>query len=273
MKEESVFPRLEKCPKCSARLNTIRYGLHAGPPNWDEIDAGCAFDENAPTRACSNCEWRGGNGGRTWETSWVETRNDVDEANPGKTISITREFDLESMTDEELFECGESRLFPRYELAFRGYSPEDIDDFFESGSSLPLLSKEAILICLNTETNLIEQATQFVSHRMTHLYCYLRPGMSEWDSVSSGSEYLDVQSKSDQDAFEVWSLDLTIEYDADGEEGEWQHFGIPLLEKMLSQTPVQQAELDSMAEKFARSIPAPIWFEPGLFLRNMNRSF
>jgi hypothetical protein len=177
------------------------------------------------------------------------------------------------MTDEELFECGESRLFPRYELAFRGYNPGEIDDFYESGSSLPLVEKEAILICFNTETKLIEQATQFVSHRMNHLYCYLRPGMPEWGSVFSGSEYLEVQSRSDQAAIEVWSLDLSLEYNADGEEGEWQHFGIPLLKKLLSNSPVQQTELDSMAEKFARSIPAPLWFEPGLYLRAMNSSF
>lgn len=272
MDKKSVFPLLENCPKCGARLKKIRYGLHAGPPNWDEIDAGCAFDENAPTKTCDNCEWRGGNGGRTWETSWIDTQNEIDEANPSKTISVSREIDLESMTDEELFEFGETRLLPRYELAFRGYNPGDIDDHFESGASLPLLEKQAILICFNTQTKLIEQATQFVSHRMTHLYCYLRPGMSDWDSVITGPEYRDVQSRAGRDSIEVWSLDLSIDYNADGEEGEWQHFGIPLLKKMLAGSPVEQNDLQSMAQRFERNIPAPRWFEPGLFLRNMNSS-
>ena len=273
MKEESVFPRLENCPKCGARLKTIRYGLHAGPPNWDEIDAGCAFDENAPTKACDNCEWRGGNGGRTWETSWLETWEVPIDDGSGKMRSMSREFDLESMSDIELIECGESMLIPRYELVFRGYSPESVDQLFDErdAPSFPLLEKEIMFVHYNPSTKLIEQASNFHAHRMNHMFLYLRPGFSEWDSVIVSADYEKAIQKFTDPELEIWEIDLSIEYNADGEEGEWQHYGIPELKVMLAGEPLEPNVLASTAKRFKRSIPLPRWFEPGLMLRENAR--
>jgi hypothetical protein len=177
------------------------------------------------------------------------------------------------MSVAELVELGETRLFPRFELVFLGSTAEAVDGLFDDlqAPSFPLIAKEVMFIHYNTETKLIEQASNFHAHRMNHHLEFLRPGFADWDSVIDRNDYQDAISKFSSPGLEIWELDLTLQYNADGEDGEWQHFGIPELKKMLASQPVELEELALHAKKFDRSIPLPYWFEPGLMFRENAR--
>jgi hypothetical protein len=258
---------LYRCPECGSELKTLVYGLIDGPVGRDEIAAGCSLEPNSPSKACSQCDWRGGNGGRTWGTQLSEIWEELDEDSPNRTKTTTHIFDLEKMTDDELIECGESRLEPRYELVFRGYSPENVDEIFdhEMALSLPLIQKQELFIFYNSKTQLIELAAHFQAQTTDHAYLYLMPGMADWSGVYTVKQFHEVQFAMKKDDMQVWTVDLKIQ-EFEDEPSEPDTYGFPLLKKMIAEHKVSIQDLEKTAWQFKRNIYWPHWFDPGIML-------
>lgn len=267
-----VLPKLIKCPECGDRLKDFVYGLLAAPLDDENlVAAGCEIDPMSPAKTCTKCGWSGAPGGRTWPVEFEYTTEEFDEDNPGKPKITHVKHNLILMSDDDLFEFGQMNLEARYELVYRGYDPDDLDDqFADEGVSMPLVQRDAFLVFHNPKTGLIEQVSSFSSHRTHHDYMYLRPGSTEWRGAWSLDEFHDTAFAQNDDT-QVWYLDMPEELSDEDFMSDPSNFGSNAIKAMLEERPVSDSELSSEGDLLSTKIFWPHWFDEGLMLARMRR--
>ena len=274
MDAKSVLPKLENCPKCDAKLKTVRYGMFATPPGNDEIDGGSLVDPNAPSKACPECDWQGGEGGRTWETNFTQTIFEADPSNPSDDIKRKVNMNLLSLTNEEIIEFGKYNLAARFELVFRGLEPSAVDEFYgqfsESESALlPLLKKEVAFAYYNSSAQKVEQVCYFSAQQYDHHFQYLRTGMRDWN-LASGTlqEFHDVVFSMKKPDVTGWVINFPDDVSDEGRFATSGSYGSEVIKAMMSDGQISIDELATHATSLTRQLYWPHWFDRSLYLTN-----
>ena len=274
MDVKSVFPKLDDCPECRAKLKNIRYGMFATPPKNDEIDGGSLIDPNAPTKACPKCDWRGGNGGRTWETNFSRTLIEADPSNSSVEIERTINIDLSSLTNDELLEFGKYKLEARFELVFKGLDPIQVDLYYDQfdvneAPSMPLIDTDVTLAYYNASTQRVEQVCYFFAKQYDHLFQYLRPGMRDWGAASSSvQEFHEVVLSMKKPDVSGWIIKFPDEISEEDMFSSPDNFGSEVIKAMIQGDAISREELERHATQLDETVYFPHWFEPAFYVSN-----
>jgi hypothetical protein len=269
---ESLLPKLFRCPECHTELHEIVYGMLAGPPKDNQVAGGCEWSDEAPTRVCPKCKWEGGLGGRTWPTKGSH-RVPLDDPSAEFGVRVeTIDFDLTTMTNDELFRLGRVTVTARLELVHRGLDAEDIDDYYDllddgDARSWPLIRKDACFVFYNSDTHLIEQACTYGSQRSMHEFLYLRQGMDDWQMVDTLEAFHDVVFGMKNPSLQVWEIEVyddeLTDEDADSEPF---NYGSEVIKALLAGEAVTDDELAKEGDQYEKPIFWPHWFDPGAML-------
>jgi hypothetical protein len=225
----------------------------------------------SPGKKCSQCEWTGAPGGRTWETEFQYTIEEFDESNPGKPKSRTETIDLALMNETELFEAAETLLQARFELVFRGFDPDQIDDQFAAdGISMPLRQKDAFLVFHNFKTQQVEQVSFFSSHRTWHDFLCITQESKDWMGAFSLDEFHEAAFARSDDT-RVWYVDMPEEYSDEDFMSEPANFGVDAVKALLAEKPMSESDLKRQGYLLDTKIYWPHWFDEGLMLRRVQR--
>lgn len=266
MDAANVLPgKITRCPSCNSPVKDIVYGLVAEPLGDGEILAGCKWETDSPTKGCSKCGWRGGAGGRTFETETscfsVDAESDGD---------FDEDVNLTSLSIDQLYECGKFNLNARYELVFRGIDAMDVDVFydqFDSGDAapLPLIATEVTIAYYNSDTELIEQVCYFRAKGYQHAFKFLRPGMSSWGSADDNmAHFHQTVFSMKKEGVSGW---LIKPFDEKHELSPQDNFGSPIFEEMMARQKISREELESQAIELDITVFWPYWFEPAFYVR------
>ena len=271
MSLESLLPKIFRCPKCDAQLKDVVYGMLAGPPADNEVAGGCEWSDVAPTKVCPKCGWEGALGGRSWSIEFTLRTQIFDESAPKNIRHEQRDYNLSTMTDEELFELGRGIITARFELVHRGLDAEDIDAYYDlsdtgNARSFPLIRKDACFIFYNTETQLVEQVCTYSAQRTMHEFQYLRAGFAEWEFAETLSDFHEVVFGKKNPSLQVWKIDLDHNHEAEDDESEAFHYGSEAIKAMLAGTPISEEDLVQEGVQYERPIYWPHWFDPGAML-------
>jgi hypothetical protein len=271
MSFESLLPKLFRCPECATELHEIVYGMLAGPPKANQVVGGCEWSDEAPTKVCPKCKWEGALGGRSWPIEFTRRTQIYDESAPNNVRNEQHDFNLRTMTDEELFELGKSTITARFELVHRGVEAAEIDDFYDQlgmeAISSPLIKKYAYFVFYNSETQQIDQACIYSAQRSMHEFLYLRHGMDEWQIVETLDEFHEVVFGMEKPSLVVWSLNLKESgLSRDDSDSQPFTYGSVAIKAMLAETEISQDELLEEGSYFAQPIYWPDWFDEGAML-------
>ena len=271
MSFNSLLPKMFNCPECNTRLKDVVYGLLAGPPADNEVAGGCEWSDVAPTKVCPKCGWEGGLGGRSWPIEFTRRTQVFDESAPDNVRNEQRDYNLSTMTNEELFELGRGVLTARFELLHRGLDAEDIDDFYDrsdagNARSWPLIRKDACFIFYDSDTQLVDQVCTYSAQRTIHEFHYLRAGFEEWEFAETLSDFRAVVLGMESPALQVWVIDLDHNHEAEDDESEAFHYGSEAIKAMLAGAPISEEDLVQEGVQYERPIYWPHWFDPGAML-------
>lgn len=278
MSFNSLLPKIFNCPECETRLKDVVYGLLAGPPADNEVAGGCEWSDVAPTKVCPNCAWEGALGGRSWPIEFTRRSQIFDESAPNNIRHEQRDYNLSTMTDEELFELGRGNITARFELVHRGLDAQAIDDFYdglEIGNARywPLICKDACFIFYNSETQLVEQVCTYSAQRNMHEFQYLRAGFEEWEFAETLSDFHDVVFAMKSPSLQVWEIDLDHNHEAEDDESEAFHYGSNAIKAMLAEERITEDELSREGDKYDLPISWPHWFDPGMMINFVANPF
>ena len=271
MSWDSVLPKIFRCPECDTQLKDVVYGLLAGPPADNEVAGGCEWSDVAPTKVCPKCGWEGALGGRSWPIEFTRRSQIFDESAPNNIRNEQRDYNLSTMTNEELFELGRGIITARFELVHRGLDAQAIDDFYDgleigNARDWPLIRKDACFIFYNSETQLVEQVCTYSAQRTMHEFQYLRAGFEEWEFAETLSDFRDVVFGLKSPSLQVWEIDLDHNHEAEDDESEAFHYGSKAIKAMLAGTPISEEDLVQEGVQCERPIYWPHWFDPGAML-------
>lgn len=269
MSLDSLLPKIFRCPECETQLHDIVYGLVAEPLKGNQVAGGCEWSDEAPTKLCPKCGWKGALGGRSWAT---KGKLQVPVEDPTAEFGMRLEtfhYDLATATHDELYQIGRQVISARFELVRRGADPASIDEYYDifdesEAHSWPLIRKDACYLFYNTETQLIEQACIYTALRSMHEFLYLRPGMDEWSIVDSMEEFRQAVFGMKKPSLQVWNIDIDEE-DLDEEDADSNPFnyGSDALKAMLAGKPITEDELYREGGHYERPLYWPHWFNPG----------
>ena len=271
MSFNSLLPKIFNCPECETRLKDVVYGLLAGPPEDNEVAGGCEWSDVAPTKVCPKCGWEGALGGRSWPIEFTRRSQIFDESAPNNIRHEQRDYNLSTMTNEELFELGRGIITARFELVHRGLDAEDIDDFYDrsdagNARSWPLIRKDACFIFYDSDTQLVDQVCTYSAQRTIHEFHYLRAGFEEWEFAETLSDFRAVVLGMESPALQVWVIDLDHNHEAEDDESEAFHYGSEAIKAMLAGAPISEEDLVQEGVQYERPIYWPHWFDPGAML-------
>ena len=271
MSFESLLPKLFRCPECATELYEIVYGMLAGPPKANQVAGGCEWSDEAPTKVCPKCKWEGALGGRSWPIEFTRRTQIFDESAPDNVRNEQRDYNLGTMTNEELFELGRGIITARFELVHRGLDAEDIDDYYDrlddgDARSWPLIRKDACFIFYDSETQLVDQVCTYSAQRTMHEFQYLRAGFEEWEFTETLSDFQDVVFGMESPALQVWIIDLDHNHEDKDDDSEAFHYGSEAIKAMLAGSPISQEDLAQEGSQYEEPIYWPHWFDPGAML-------
>lgn len=270
MGNDDFLPKILRCPVCKSGLADITYGLSAEPPGVGVVAGGCVVDPDGPTKACPECDWRGALGGRGWATEFTETRHILDENEVNNTRIEVRHYNLVTMGIPELIDYGSTNLESRFELVRRGFDPQQVDEMFKNGLSLPLIENAQFFVFRNSETGLIEQICLYMAHRNQHEFFYLRPGFFDWEMAATLEQFHLAVFDMKKENIAVWCEDASDDEISELDERSFPfNYGFSLVTKMLGREALSEDEMFRHADLFKRPIFWPNWFDPGIMLARM----
>jgi hypothetical protein len=264
----SLLPKMYRCPLCESDLLDIVYGLIAGPLDDNQIPGGCEWSDEAPTKACVKCDWRGGLGGRSWATEFTERWQIYDETSPNNVREEERSYNLKTMSNEELFEFGRANLASRFELVHRGIDPAVIDEAMDEELSMPLIRKEIAFVFYNLEAETIEQVCIYSAQRTMHEFEYLMHGFDDWVSVSTLQDFHDAVFAMKRPEILVWPIALPDEMSDEDSSTIPCNYGSPAIKALIEDawiTPEDMFDFDD-GGFYETPIFWPHWFDPGFML-------
>lgn len=277
MTADSVLPKMTRCPDCGSPVKDMVYGMLAGPPGPNEISAGCEMDHSSPAKGCDECGWRGAPGGRTWETSFTQTVIDADPENPEIDREQVLEYNLLTMTHEELLDFGKFNLEARFELVHQGLEPMWVERYYDQfnigeAAPLPLFHTYVALAYYNSATKKIEQVCYFSARHYNHLFQYLRPGMDDWGAAfNSVQEFHDVVFSMKKPHVAGWIAKFPKELSEEDKFSTPDNFGSPVIKAMILNEVISLEELSEHAIKLETTVYWPYWFEPAFYANNWSR--
>jgi hypothetical protein len=270
MGNDELLPRILRCPVCNGNLNDIVYGLVTDSLADTAISGGCIVDADAPTKACVDCDWRGALGGRGWATEFTQTTHSYDENEVNNTRIEVKHYNLVTMGIPELIEYGARNLESRFELVRRGFDPEQVDQMYKDGVSLPLIEKGQFFVFRNKETDLIEQVCLYMAHRNQHEFFYLRPGFLDWEMAATLDQFHSAVFEMKKENIAVWCEDVAnVEMSEEDESSFPFNYGFIPVTKMLDREALIEDEMFRYADLFKKPIFWPNWFDPGIMLARM----
>lgn len=259
-----------KCPQCGNKLLRIVYGM-VDPSVLDDPDTivgGCDINGIEPWLGCSQCDFRGFPGGRTYKTFHTKPGYKPGTENSENPEVIQREFDLLRATNEQLWGWSDGLFEARLELLHRGISEQEIFDAYlenELWQFMPFKPFEIALVYYSRPRGKVLGIGLFYAHERFQAANHLGGNKTTWASLHSPKLFLDTLLPHKSEGLETWELDLR---DLDTSDAYWESetdcgsaFIRACLEKDWS---VDPADFSELVGQFERPILWPHWLEYGL---------
>lgn len=259
-----------KCPECGNELLRIVYGM-VDPSVLDEaktILGGCDIDGNEPWLGCSQCDYRGYPGGRTYKTFHTKPGYKPGTENSANPEVIQREFDLPRATDEQLWGWSDGLFEARLELLHRGVSEREIFDAYienELWQFMPLKPYETALVYYSKPRQMVLGIGLFYAHERFQAAHHLTPDTANWVALSSAQIFINRLVEHKSEGLESWELDLSS---LDTSDAYWEgetDFGSPFIKACLENGwSINPADFGELLSQNERPILWPHWLEYGL---------
>jgi hypothetical protein len=269
-----VLPVTTSCPNCKSRsLKEIVYGLVGPNVPDDVVIGGCEYSDEAPTKACADCDWQGCLGGRSWAYQFTQRTQIYDETSPTKARVEETDYNMRTMSDDDLIELGRGKIIARFELVHRGFDPAKLDEIFDEDLPMPLLPKFACYVFYNVGTKKIDLACIFQAQRTMHEFFYLLPGMDDWGVVDTVADFQDLVFSMKETNTILWSLDLPENFSDEDFMAMPTNYGSPALKSFIAGESIEPDEMLKEGGFFKEKHYWPYWFDAGFMTSYVNNPF
>lgn len=125
---------------------------------------------------------------------------------------------------------------------------------------------EKVFVYYDKELKQIAQVAHFMVQGNHHMFLFLRPGFSEWQSAFTLEEFSDAIATVQKPLIEVWAIETPDDAPIEVFNVEPSNYGSPAIQACIDAAVVETAELLMEGNQFLEPIFWPQWFDPEIMV-------